>query len=50
MNSETFDSFMQRMLNSFPEATVEQDNEGQLVIYTGLKLTEDDEVTPFEAE
>lgn len=36
---KTDDEFMQRMLNAFPEATVGQDNDGQLVIYTNLRLT-----------
>lgn len=38
---KTDDEFMQRMLNAFPEATVGQDNDGQLVIYTNLRLTGD---------
>lgn len=37
----TFDEFMAKMLEAFPEATVEEDNEGQLVIYTNLIMNGD---------
>ncbi len=33
--------FMNKMLAAFPEATVDQDNDGQLVIYTNLQLLTD---------
>ena len=46
----TFDEFMDKMLTAFPDATVGTDNDGQLVIYTGLRGTAFDEVVPFEAE
>ena len=45
----TFDDFMFNVLDFWPEATVEQDNEGQLIVYTNLKL-EDGKVVPFEDE
>lgn len=34
-----FDEFMEKMLAAFPNAQVEEDNNGQLVIYTGLTET-----------
>jgi hypothetical protein len=36
-NPETFDDFMGRMLAAFPGAQIEEDNDGQLVIYTNLR-------------
>ena len=33
-----FQEFYRRMLAAFPDAVVEQDNDGQLIVYTGLKL------------
>lgn len=35
---KTDDEFMRKMLDAFPEATVEQDNDGQLVIYTNYRF------------
>jgi hypothetical protein len=34
----TFNEFMQKMLDAFPQAQVGEDNDGQLVIYTNLKI------------
>lgn len=42
--SMSFNHFMRKMLQAFPDAVAEHDNEGQLVIYTGLKVTESDQV------
>ena len=40
----TFDEFMNKMLDAFPAATTEEDNDGQIVVYTGLKMVEVDGV------
>ena len=42
--------FMDKMLAAFPDAEVGQDNDGQLVIYTNLRLTADGSVVSFESE
>ena len=34
----TLDEFMNRALRAFPLAQVEEDNDGQLVVYTGYEL------------
>lgn len=43
----TDEEFMERMLNAFPLATVDEDNEGQLIINTGLRRNSNGEVVPF---
>ena len=45
---KTFDDLMKATLEDFPDAEVLEDNQGQLVIYTGLMLNKEDEVIPFE--
>lgn len=39
----TFAEFMEKMLQAYPNATVEPDDEMQLVVHTGLFLTNDDD-------
>lgn len=47
----TITEFMDKMLAAFPDATVESDNDGQLVIYTGLQmLTSEDNPSIPEGE
>lgn len=41
--------FMRTMLAAFPDATVEQDNDGQLVVYTNL-MVRGDKVVTFDDE
>jgi hypothetical protein len=43
----TFDEFMEKMLAAFPQAMVETDNDGQLVIYTNL-TEKDGQVVPVD--
>ncbi len=43
----TFDEFMHKMQEAFPGATVDEDNYGQLIIYTDLMTDADDNVIPF---
>lgn len=38
---ESMNEFMRAMLATFPEATVEEDEYGQLVVYTNLTSTGD---------
>ena len=45
----TFDKFMDKVLDAFPEAYVDEDNEGQLVIYTNLKK-EGEQVVKFDVD
>lgn len=39
----SWNSFQAEMLERFPDATIEEDREGEIVIYPGLKHS----VTPF---
>lgn len=43
----TFDDLMRKVLDIFPNATLDEDNYGQIVIYTDLMETKDGEVVPF---
>lgn len=43
----SFDDFMRLVLAQFPNAEVGQDNDGQLVVYTGLHEL-DGSIVPFE--
>jgi len=40
----TQDELMLRMIRAFPLAQADEDNDGQIIIYTGLKLKGDDVV------
>lgn len=39
---------MDKVRRTFPDATVEEDNDGQLVIYTNLRENEDGNVVSFD--
>ena len=43
-----FDDIMKAVLNIFPDAELGEDNDGQLVIYTGLIGNSEDEWIPIE--
>lgn len=43
----TFDSFMTKVLREFPDAQVEDDNFGQLIIYTNL-IDIGDDIIPLD--
>jgi hypothetical protein len=47
---ETLDDLMKKLLEMLPGATVGEDNEGQLIIYTGKKVTLDKSLEDFETE
>jgi len=38
---KTMDELMRAILNVLPHATFEEDNDGQVIIYTGLQETKD---------
>lgn len=46
----TFDEFYHDMVTTFPDAVCDQDNEGQLIIYTGLQIVADNQVVPLDIE
>lgn len=46
----TFDTFMTKMLREFPHGYVDMDNEGQLIIYTGLYEDSNGHITDFVAD
>ena len=43
-----FDDIMREVLNIFPDAELGEDNDGQLVIYTGLISNSEDDWIPME--
>ena len=45
-----FDDIMKAVLNIFPDAELGEDNDGQLVIYTGLIGNSEDDWNPIEEE
>ena len=46
-----FDEIMRKVLTMFPDAQLEQDLDGQLIVYTGLECTNsEDEWNPIEEE
>jgi hypothetical protein len=48
---KTFDELMAAVLEILPEATIGEDNDGQLVVYTGLKeVTDWEELARFEED
>lgn len=47
---KTFDDMMKAVLAIFPNAQLEQDNYGQVIVYTDLSLDSKDNVVPFEED
>jgi hypothetical protein len=45
---KTFDDMMNAVLAIFPNAQLEEDNYGQIIVYTDLSLDSKDNVVPFE--
>lgn len=45
-----FDQFVRAVLSLLPEASVEEDLDGQLVIYTNLKLNDGGYTVEFDSE
>ena len=45
----TYDELMRAILEVLPHATAGEDNDGQLIIYTDMRLSGDD-VVPFEED
>jgi hypothetical protein len=50
MQYKTLDDVMRAMAIAFPDATLEQDNEGQLIIYTGMKLKDDGTICEVDSD
>lgn len=46
-NPNTTDQLLQRILEVLPYAVIDEDLEGQIIIYTGLK-EEDNKLTKFD--
>jgi hypothetical protein len=44
----TFNELMKRVLDIFPNAQIDEDMDGQIVIYTNLMLNENNETVSFE--
>jgi hypothetical protein len=47
---KTFDDMMKAVLAIFPNAQLEQDNYGQVIVYTDLSLDSNDNVVPYEED
>lgn len=45
---KTFDQLLDATLSLFPESTLGEDNEGQLIVYTNLMVSGVDEIVAFE--
>ena len=45
-----FDDIMRKVLTMFPDAQLEQDLDGQLIVYTGLIGNSEDDWIPMEEE
>jgi hypothetical protein len=46
----TVEEAMRAVLAVFPDAEVGSDNDGQLVVYTGCRVTKDFDLVPFAPE
>lgn len=44
------DEFMVKMTTAFPKAEMGQDNDGQIIVYTGLWLTQDNDSNEIVVE
>jgi len=47
---KTFEDMMKAVLAIFPNAQLEQDNYGQVIVYTDLSLDSNDNVVPYEED
>jgi hypothetical protein len=47
---KTFDELYRAILGVLPEATTGEDLDGQLIVYTGLEILEDDSVHYYSPE
>jgi hypothetical protein len=45
-----YNEMYRKVLEIFPDAQMEEDMDGQLVIYTDMKVAQDDKVVPFPKE
>ncbi len=45
-----FDDLAARILDILPNASFDEDNNGQFIIHTGLVVTDDDEIVDFDID
>jgi hypothetical protein len=50
LEGNSFDYLMSKVLEIVPNATFDQDNEGQIIIYTDLRLDSESNVKKFEVD
>jgi hypothetical protein len=46
MREMTMDEFMRYVLTSFPDAVVDENQTGELVVFTGYRVVEEDKIVP----
>ena len=46
MKQLTMDEFMRYVLTSFPDAVVDENQTGELVVFTGYRVIEEDKIVP----
>lgn len=46
----TFDDLMRKVLEILPRATLGEDNDGQIIVYTDLTLDANDKIKDFDPE
>ena len=44
--SMTYDDFMRYVLTSFPQAVVDENQTGELVVFTGYRVASEDVIVP----
>jgi hypothetical protein len=47
LTPQDFDSLLSAILKFLPDAEITEDEDGQLVVHTGLQINELDELEPF---
>jgi hypothetical protein len=49
VKSMTMDEFMRYVLTSFPQAVVDENQTGELVVFTGYRVADEDVIVPVLA-
>lgn len=47
MSNSSFNDMARKILAVFPDATFGEDNEGQLIVYTDMRVDSNDQICPF---